>query len=196
MPLYNRVRDIQTSGMSGLDIFGPSSKFKFAQRIRDEYNAMADNLRDTVDSMPVFLQGLVRMYLPRTRAVIARGAVESDKQEIIAKIAEWDALLVAQMAVERAAVSRVVAEQQAEALRDRARIVQRTEASAELAATEAQARASEAETAVRAAAAAIPGETLPSGVTAPDVQPLKAGLFDNPVLIAVAVGALIFLLKK
>jgi len=189
------------SRVSGLGIFGPSASFKAAQKIRDEYNAMADNLRDTVDAMPLFLQQLVRLYLPRTRSVIARGALEADKQEIIAKLAEWEALVVEHMAAERAAVAQVVAEQQAESLRAEALIVQQAETAARIAAAEAQALVADAQIASQAAAQAAAQQAIELGIPLPAVvetytPPVKAGLFDNPLVIVAAVGALIFLLKK
>jgi hypothetical protein len=158
--------------------------------------------------MPLSIRAAVLLYLGRTRAVIARGAVEVDKQEILAKIAEWNTAILQQAAAERAAVARVVAEQQAAMLRAEAQIVAAQEAETRIAAAkEAAALAAEQRAAAASAVeqrAMIAASEAQAQVAMPleakpvesYVQPLKAGLLDNPFLIVVAVGALIFLFKK
>lgn len=188
--------------------FGGLGGFKERQATRDAYNALADWLRDTAPSMPPSIRAAVELYVGHTRSVIVRGAQYGDLLEIRAKIAEWEKVILQQAAAERAAVTRVVAEQQAAALKAEARIVAEqegqsrvaaaTEAAATAAALRATAAAAVEQQATIAASEArvradVPLEARP---VESYIQPLKAGLLDNPLLIVVAAGALIFLLKK
>lgn len=196
---YARNRRPVARGLDGLE------GFEERQAIRDEYNALAGHLQEIVSTMPPCIRPAVEMYLGRARAVIGRGAQHGDLMEIRAKVAEWEVIIFQVGAAERAAVARVVAEQQAAALKAEAqmvaaseaadRIVAAKEAAAEAAAQRAAAAATVEQRAAAAASDAQARADVPPG-TVPYVQPLKAGLLDNPLLIAVAVGALIFLLKK
>lgn len=182
--------------------------FEERQATRDEYNALAGHLQEIVSTLPSSIRAVVEIYLGRCRSVIARGAQYGDLLEIRAKIAEWETVILQQAAAERAAVARVVAEQQAAALKAEAQIVAAQEgatriaaakaAAAEAAAQRAAAAAAVEERALIAASEAQAQATMPSEARPIEsyVQPLKAGLLDNPLLIAAAVGALIFLLKK
>jgi len=186
MPIYNLVSESRpgTWALNGLGL-------NFAQRqaIRDQYQAVAGSLRKLAPSLPSNLQAVVKIYLSHVSSVIARGATVTDLQQIKKKLGEWEALLLAQMAAETAATERVAAEFAAEAAAERAR-VERVAAERKAAERVASERAA-------AAAAGIPYQApLVPGVAPPAAEPLTAGLMDNPVLIAVAIGALIFLFKK
>jgi hypothetical protein len=75
------------------DIFGPTAGFQERQAIRDEYNALADGLRDSLPGMPPgIVKEAIAMYLPVTRSVIVRGAKAADLSELKAKADEWRAL--------------------------------------------------------------------------------------------------------
>jgi len=85
---YQAARGATGGGV--FDIFGPTQEFREAQAVRDEYNAMADSLRDNLPSMPESaVKRSMSVYLPITRSVIARGAKASDLAELKAKFAEW-----------------------------------------------------------------------------------------------------------
>lgn len=182
--------------------------FEERQATRDEYNALAGHLQEIVSTLPSSIRAVVEIYLGRCRSVIARGAQYGDLLEIRAKIAEWETVILQQAAAERAAVARVVAEQQAATLRAEAQIVAAQEAESRIAAAKeaaalaAEQRVAEAsaveQRAMIAASEAQIQATMPLEAKPIDsyVQPLKAGLLDNPILIVVAVGALIFLFKK
>lgn len=177
---------------------GLGDAFSQREAIRISYNAMADYLRDEL--LPMLtgsIRTVVKLYLARTRAVMARGAIEADKQEIIRKIAEWEAVLLEQARLEQAAVSRVVAEAQADALIEEARIIQASDAQARIASAKAVAAATVERAASEAVAAATAASsTLPTGAAAPYEQPIMASLTDNPLLLVAAAGALIFLLMR
>jgi len=185
MPIFNLGRESRpnTWALSGL-----GSSFAERQAIREQYQAVASSLRKLAPSLPSNFQAVVNLYLSHVSSVIARGATATDLQRIKKKLGEWEALLLAQMAAEQAATERVAAEYAAEAAAERARLERVAE----------ERRAIEQEAAQRAAAADVmPDVSYEAADVAPSiVEPIKAGLMDNPVLIAVAVGALIFLLKK
>lgn len=190
MPIYNLVRE---SGPDTWALNGLGSSFAERQAIRDQYQAVADSLRRLAPSLPSNFQAVVKIYLSHVASVIARGATAIDLQRIKKKLGEWEALLLAQMAAEQAATERVAAEYAAEAAAERERV--------ERVAAERRARE---QAAVERSERAAAGATLPVSYEAPTApyvapsvaEPLTAGLMENPVLIAVAIGALIFLLKK
>jgi len=203
MPIFNTY--VQ-GPVEGLGAFGSVGGFKERQAIRDQYLAVVRGVQGLVPQLPSDMQVIVNLYLNHVASVIARGATISDVQEIEGKLAQWEAVYLSRIAAEQAATERVAAEYAVEAATERER-VKRLAAERAAEARAATARAAEARAATEraaearaaAAAAAEPPVTYPA-VTTPSILPsaesLKAGLMDNPVLIAVAVGALIFLLKK
>jgi len=176
------------------------------QVIREEYQALANQVRRLAPTLTGALGTAVNLYLARIASVIARGAQATDVRNIVIKLGEWEQVILTQAAAEHAAVARVVAEQQAAALKAEAQIVAAEAKAAKIAEAEAAARRAAAARATAAATQTAATQAVVVTATAdpvtgepyraPVAEPLMAGLLDNPVLIAVAVGALIFLLKK
>lgn len=175
-----------------MPFYDPSTSFWGRQAIRDQYQAAANALRELAPKLPVSFQSVVSLHLAEVSRVIARGATLTDLKSLKAKVAEWERLSLEQVAAELAATERVAAQYAAEAAAERERVER------------VAARRRAIEQAAAAAAAGVSYEaptTLYEAPTAlyeapPVAAPLMAGLMDNPVLIAVAVGAIIFLLKK
>lgn len=168
--------------------FLPDPRLRAArQRILEKYIAVSNMLKDLAPSLPASLQFVVKMYMTEVESVIARGPTQSDLSRIEAKLAEWEGMLLSQIAIDQAATERIAAEYAAEAAAERERL-QRV-------ALESRVTSREYAELVAAAEAAGPIPYMPP-VGPPIAETIKTGLFENPVLIAVAVGALIFLLKK
>lgn len=182
MPVYDSFRDVRPTMIA---LSGLGSTFAERQAIRDQYAAGANALRTLAPNLPESLKAIVSMYLVKVSAVIARGATLTDLNRLKARLSEWNEMLISQAAAEQAATERVAAEYAAEAATERARVKLVTAGQATTAEQVATKRAAAAKQAV--------SDPL---TTESFIAPIKTGLMENPVLIAVAVGAIILLLKK
>jgi septal ring factor EnvC (AmiA/AmiB activator) len=172
MPIYNLVSESRPAiwGLNGL-----GSDFAARQAIRDQYQAVAGSLRQLAPSLPANFQAVVNLYLSHVSSVIARGATSDDLKRIKTKLGEWEALLLAQMAAERAATERVAAEYAAEAAAERERLerVAAEREAAERAAAERAARE-------RAAAADVSYQApLAPGIAPPVASDCGCNRGDN-----------------
>lgn len=91
--IVSSVREAQQSGGSVFDIFGPSGGFQERQAIRDQYNTIADRIKQMYPTMPPSIRPAVGIYLGTIDSVIARGATASDLADIQAKSAEWESTI-------------------------------------------------------------------------------------------------------